>query len=271
MTPYDPSWFKINPQSALPLYYQIKQNLLDLLQSGKFAPGDLLPAEGEMGEYYGVSRLTVRQAVGELVREGMLVRERGRGTSVARPKTTHNMVRSSGFSERIREAGQHPSSRVLGYEVIPASAKVAENLQIPAGSMVYRLSRLRSVDGVPQMIEISHFPQAMFPGMEDVDFSKVSLYSTLAERYECLVMAADEVFEPVLLTSYEADLLDSKAKTAALMLEIVAYDQNGKRVEYNKSIVRGDKARLLFHVRRQILDDQEKHIQWTSSEVSKKG
>src|SRR6266508_1984332 len=270
MSPIDKSWFKINPQSALPLYYQIKQNLLEIVESGKITAGELLPAEGEMGEYYGVSRLTVRQAVGELVREGVLVRERGRGTFVARPKTTHSMVRTSGFSERIREAGQIPSSQVLSYEIIPAPANVAKNLQMAEGSPVYKLVRLRSVDGEPQMIETTHLPQARFPGMENIDFSQDSLYSTLADRFDCLVTAADEVFEPILLTSYEAGLLGTKTKAAALLLEIVAYDQYGDRVEYNKSIVRGDKARLLFHVRRQILNDRETRIQWASSELSKK-
>lgn len=270
MSTFESSWFKIDHHSALPLYYQIKQNLLDLLQSGKFVPGDLLPAEGEMGEYYGVNRLTVRQAVGELVREGLLLRERGRGTSVAHPKTTYVMARSSGFSERISETGQKPTSRVLSYEVIPAPANVAEYLQIPVESPVYRLTRLRLVGDVPHMIETTHLPQADFPGMEDADFSQVSLYSTLAERYQCFVASADEVFEPVLLTKSEAGLLDTKANAPALLLEIVAYDQNGRRVEYNKSIVRGDKARLLFHVRRQIMDDQEQRIQWTTSEPSQK-
>lgn len=270
MSPTNPSWFKINPQSALPLYYQIKQNLLELVESGKFAPGDLLPAESEMGEYYGVSRLTVRQAVGELVREGVLLRERGRGTFVASPKTTHAMLRSSGFSERIRETGQTPSSRVLSYEVVPAPASVAEYLQIPEGAPVYKLTRLRSVNGEPQMIEITHLPRDRYPGMEDVDFSRASLYSTLAERFGCNVVAADEIFEPVLTTTYEAELLGTKVKSAALLLEVVAYDQDGSRVEYNKSIVRGDKARLLFHVRRQIMNDQETLIQWTTSEPSQK-
>lgn len=268
MPPIDKSWFKIDPQSALPLYYQIKQNLLELVESGRFIAGDLLPAESEMGEYYGVSRLTVRQAVGELVREGVLLRERGRGTFVARPKTTHVMVRTSGFSERIKELGQTPSSKVLSYEVIPAPVNVAEYLHITEGDPVYKLVRLRSVDGEPQLIETTHLPQSMFPNMESVDFSQVSLYSTLAQKFDCLVTAADEVFEPVLVTSYEADLLGVKAKSAALLLEIVAYDQSGNRVEYNKSIVRGDKARLLFHVRRQIINDEETRIQWASSELS---
>jgi len=257
MTIIDQNWFKIDPQSALPLYYQIKQNLRELVESGKFSPGDSLPAEADMGSHYGVSRLTVRQAVGELVREGLLVRERGRGTFVARPKTTITMTRSTGFSERIRESGQSPSSRVLIFEVIPAPANIAENLLVGVNQPVYKLSRLRSVNAEVQMIETTYLSQDRFPGLEHFDFSKVSLYSTLAERFNCLVLAADEVFEPVLLTAYEASLLNAKTRSAALLLETIAFDQSGNQVEYTRSIVRGDKTRLLFQVRRQIRNDQE--------------
>ena len=118
------------------------------------------------------------------------------------------------------EAGQIPSSQVLSYEIIPAPANVSENLQITEGLPVYKLVRLRSVEGAPQLIETTHLPQGRFLGIEHIDFSRASLYSTLADRFDCLVTSADEVFEPVLLTSYEANLLGMKS--AALLLEIVA-------------------------------------------------
>lgn len=264
MSGFDRSWFKIDAHSKAPLYYQIKLNLHELIDSGRFAPGDMLPAESELGEYYGVNRLTVRQAVGELVSEGLLRRERGRGTFVSPPKTTHAMLRTAGFSERMRDEGRRPSNQVISFSVIPASARVAEQLHIEPGAHVYQLTRLRSADGEPQMLETTHLPYAMFPGLESVDFGHESLYSTLDNRFGCRVLAADMVFEPLLLTGYEAELLKTKANTAAQLLELVAYDQHGARVEYNRSIVRGDKARLLFHVRRQIWNEQESMIEWVS-------
>ncbi|MFN8485219.1 MAG: GntR family transcriptional regulator [Anaerolineae bacterium] len=264
MPQYERSWFKLDSHSKAPLYYQIKANLHELIDSGRLAPGDLLPAESELGEYYGVNRLTVRQAVGELVSEGLLRRERGRGTFVCPPKTTHAMLRSAGFSERMRDEGRQPSNQVISFEVVPASAKVAEQLQIEPGALVYQLTRLRLADDEPQMLETAYLPHGRFAGMETLDFGKASLYSTLDRRFGCRVIAADMVFEPILLTGYEAELLRTKPNTPAQLLELVAYDQNGDRVEYNKSIMRGDKARLLFHVRRQIWNEQETMIEWLS-------
>lgn len=269
-TNFDPKWFKLDPHSVTPLYYQIKQNLQELVDSGTFQPGQLLPAEGEMGQYYGVSRLTVRQAVGELVREGILRRERGVGTFVCSPKMTHSMLRTAGFSERMRDAGHIPSSQVLSFEVVPAPAKIAERLGLDPTDLVYKLSRLRCADGEPHMIETTFFSHNRFPGLEQMDFSQASLYSTLAERFDCLVVAADEVFEPVILNNYEMDLLKTKPNTPGLLLEVVAYDQDNFLVEYTKSVVRGDKARMLFHVKRRIWQDQETRIEWIASEALKK-
>ena len=262
MAQVDRSWFKLDANSKAPLYYQIKANLHELIDNGRLAAGDLLPAESELGEYYGVNRLTVRQAMSELVSEGLLRRERGRGTFVSPPKATLAMLRTTGFSERMRDEGRRPSNQVIRFEVIPASAKIAENLHLEPGALVYQLTRVRSADDEPQMLETTHLPYALFPGLEAIDFGRESLYSTLDERFGCRVIAADMVFEPILLTSYEANLLRTRANTPAQLLELVAYDQHGVRVEYNKSVVRGDKARLLFQVRRQIWNEQESMIEW---------
>lgn len=262
MNQIDRSWFKIDSQSKAPLYYEIKRNLLELIDSGKLSPGDVLPAESELGQCYGVNRLTVRQAVGELVNEGLLRRERGRGTFVCPPKPTHAMLRTAGFSERMREEGRQPSSQVLGFAVVAASAKVADHLRIERGAPVYELKRLRVADEEPQLLETTYLPCALFPGLEGVDFGRESLYSTLDSRFGCRVVAADMVFEPILLTRYEAQLLKVKPGVPAQLLELVAYDQHGARVEYNKSVVRGEAARLMFHVRRQIWNEQESMIEW---------
>ena len=242
------AWFRINNQSALPLYYQIKQNLLEMVTSGKILPGSLLPSEGEMGEYYGVARLTVRQAVGELVREGILLRERGRGTFVAHPKTIHPMVSPSSFSERIRKSGQTPSSKVLSFEVLPFTSELSGHLDAKPGDLVYKLKRIRYADGEPHMIQTTYLAKDRFPDLDKVDFSHTSLYATLEERYSCTITTADKVFEPVLLTKEEAIKLETHTGTPALIMEMDSFDQYGNRTEFTQAVVRGDKARILFRV-----------------------
>lgn len=240
--------FKIDTKSALPLYYQIKQNLSEIVSSGKFSPGDMLPSENEMGEYYGVTRLTVRQAVGELVRDGILVRERGRGTFVAQPKLTHKMVHATGFNERIRETGLTPSTKVLSFEIVPAIDEVSNQLNLEPDELVYKLVRLRCIDEDPNMIQTTYFTKNRFPGLESVDFSINSLYKTFEDRFNVLIINADKVFEPVLLTSKDAKLLESKVGAPALLMEAVAFDQNGNKVEFTKSLIRGDKSRIAVRV-----------------------
>ena len=240
--------FKINPQSAMPLYYQIKQNLFDIVSSGVFSAGDLLPSESEMGSYYGVTRLTIRQAVGELVREGILVRERGRGTFVAQPKLIHVMEHAVGFSERIRNAGMTPSTKVLSYDIVPALQDFSEHLGVNPEEPVYKLVRLRLIDGEPNMIQTTYLSTKKYPDMADVDFSKTSLYGILETRFGTLIVNAKKVFEPVLLTKKEATLLNTKAGTPALLMEVIAFDQFGNRVEFTQSLVRGDKSRIAVSV-----------------------
>jgi GntR family transcriptional regulator len=240
--------FTINSQSPLPLYYQIKQNLLDIVSSGAFASGDMLPSENEMGEYYGVTRLTVRQAVGELVAEGILVRERGRGTFVAQQKLTHVMDHAVGFSERIRATGHTPSTIVVSFDVIPALSEFGEHLQIDQNDLVYRLVRIRCVDDEPNMIQTTYLSKSKFPGLDEVDYSTHSLYSEMEKRFGTLIVNLDRVFEPVLLGKKDAALLNAKPGSPALLMEVYAYDQHGQRVEFTQSLVRGDKSRIAIKV-----------------------
>ncbi len=245
----DPKVFLVDARSITPLYYQIKQNLRDLIEGQVLRVDQLLPSERELGAYYGVSRLTVRQAIGELVHEGLLRRERGVGTFVAHPKLTQALGRVVGFSERVRQAGHVPSSRVLALEVLPAPAALARRLYVDEGAPLYKLVRLRCSDGEPVMLETAYLAQARFPGLENVNLAEASLYDTLATLFNCWVVEAEETLEPVIMNSYEVAMLGAEANTPGLLVEVLSFDQQGQVVEVGKSIVRGDKSRYLFHIR----------------------
>lgn len=251
-TRIDPSIFTIDPASVVPLYHQIKQNLRELIENEVLPADHCLPAERELAEYYGVNRLTVRQALTELVSEGMLRRQRGIGTFVAGPKLTQVMARVMGFSERVQEAGRRPSSRLISLEVIPAPAMVARNLNLDIHTPVYKLVRLRCSDEEAVMLETAFLPEARFPDLERIDFAKASLYHVLAERFDCLIVEADETLEPVIMTGYEVEMLQAEAGTPGLLVETVAYDQHGAAVEFGKSVVRGDKSRYYFRIKTQV-------------------
>jgi GntR family transcriptional regulator len=194
----------------------------------------------------------VRQAMKELVSEGMLYRQRGVGTFIANPKLTQIMGRVTGFSERVQEVGRKPSSQEISLEIVPASTRVARSLNLEPDTPLIKLIRLRCADVEPIMLETAFLPQARFPDLIEVDFSDGSLYRVLAEKFNCRIVEADETLEPVIMTDYEVEVLEAEPGTPGLLIETVAYDQNGIAVEFGKSVVRGDKSRFYFRIKTHI-------------------
>jgi len=246
----DDSQFTIDTESPIPLYHQIKQNLRELMDSEVLTSGQALPSERKLAEVYGVNRLTARRAVGDLVREGLLIRQRGVGTFVAEPKLIQNMQRVQGFSERVRESGRAPSSRLISLETTMIPVHVAQRTDMPAETQIYKLVRLRSVDGEPVILETAYLPQERFPDLSAVDFSAATLYQILAERYDCVPAESEETLEPVILTDYEQELLETDTGALGMLVEAVTRNQVGHVVEFSHSIVRGDRCRYFFHIRR---------------------
>src|SRR6266513_39474 len=115
--------------SPLPRYYQLKEIMRERVQSDEWMPGDLIPSERELGEQYGISRMTARQAITELVNEGLFYREQGKGTFVSRHKITQQLIRLTGFTEDIRARGQRPGAKVLSARMVPADEATAEKLR----------------------------------------------------------------------------------------------------------------------------------------------
>ena len=197
----------------LPLYHQIKQNFRELIENDILKEGDLIPSERELAEAYGVNRLTVRQALNDLVSEGVLRRQRGIGTFVAQPKLTQSLGRVLGFSERVKEAGRAPSSQVVSSEIVPAPLAIARKLEVPPKSRLFKMVRLRCSDDEPVMLETCYLPLDRFNDLDEVDFSRESLYRVLAERYSCIITEAEETLEPVIMTDYEVQMLKAIAGT----------------------------------------------------------
>src|SRR6266480_6637171 len=135
--------------SPLPRYYQLKEIMRERIRTGEWKPGDLIPSERELGEKYGISRMTARQAITDLVNEGLFYREQGKGTFVSRHKITQQLIRLTGFTEDIRARGQRPGAKVLSARMVPADETTAERLRIKPGLLICRLNRLRLADEEP--------------------------------------------------------------------------------------------------------------------------
>jgi GntR family transcriptional regulator len=168
--------------------------------------GSATPSERQLAEETGVSRMTARRAIDELVREGLLTREVGRGTFVARP-TVSVPLQLTSFTEDMRARGYVPSSRLLSLGTIPATEQVAAVMHIPAGADVVLLSRLRLADGMPMAIERSHLRGDLFPGLDRYDFGADSLYRVLVEEYGVRFEAGEQVIRAGIVRDADADTL----------------------------------------------------------------
>ncbi|MFN8521068.1 MAG: GntR family transcriptional regulator [Chloroflexota bacterium] len=235
--------------AGLPLYRRIQADLRTRMDRGDLAPGTRIETEQELMARYGVSRATIRQALGGLIAQGLLEIRRGLGTYVRARAVEHVMGGFYTFSREIERHGMTPRTRALSVRVEAADERVAAMLGIAAGVPVVALSLLRLADDQPVLAETSWLPAARFPGLEEVDFDRARLYDTLITRYGVRPVRAHEAFEPVLLTAAEADLLDRRRGDPALRVERTAYDAAGEVLEYCRSTVRSDRYRYSVELR----------------------
>jgi GntR family transcriptional regulator len=234
---------------GLPLYRRIEADLRDRIRTGELTPGARVETEVELMERYGVSRATVRQALGGLIATGALEVRRGLGTYVASARFEHTIGGFYSFSREIERAGRRPGTRVLDLRLEPADETVAAALGIGVAATVVALRRLRLADAEPLVVETSRLPAARFPGLEEVDFSTVRLYDVLTTAYGCRPTRARETFEPILLRADEAQLLGQRRGGPALRLERIAFDQDDDPIEHCRSTVRGDRYRYAVELR----------------------
>ncbi len=234
----------LNPHSVIPLYHQLKEILKENIESGVWKPGDRIPSENELRKQYDVSRNTVIKALEELVQEGLLRREQGRGTFVSSPKISHSLTGFYSFSNVLRANGLEPKDVILVLERRIAKPSIARHLQLTGSQEVWVLKRLRCAGDEPIMLETSHLPQNRGPRIERADLENRSLYDYLEQKHGILVTRAKEIFEPVLIRDYESRYLRVPEGYPALLLDRIAYDSQGRPVEFCRSIVRGDRCRF---------------------------
>jgi GntR family transcriptional regulator len=234
----------LDKQSPVPLYYQLAEMLRERIHSGQLRPGDQLPAERELSDQAGISRMTARQAVAYLVRQGMLEVKPGIGTFVAAPKLTHDALHLLSFTEEMMRHGGAVSSRVLEQSVTTAPLRVAAGLRIAAGDPVVKIVRLRLVDGAPLLLETIFAPARLCPGLERALLENRSLYAILEEEYGLHLQFARQTIEATVANEFESEIFAIPLDTPMLLLEGVAYDQQERPVESFKAIYRGDRFKF---------------------------
>ena len=229
----------------VPLYHQLKMLILRKIEEGHLKPDDQLPPEDKLAQAYGVSKITVRQALRELSAEGYIRRQQGRGTFVQRPRVEQGLRELTSFTDEMRRHGLASTSRVLEQDVSAAPPEVATKLTIGPQAQVFRLRRLRLADGEPMGVQTAYLPLDLVPGIGDAPFAGGSLYELLQSRYGLHPAAARETYCVVPAGRDEAGLLRVAAGSPAMAAERVTFLADGRALEYVQSVMRGDRYRIV--------------------------
>jgi GntR family transcriptional regulator len=221
---------------------ETRERVLELIEA--LAVGDSIPSERQLGGDLGVSRLTVRAALDELVREGYLIRRRGAGTFVAEPKVAKGIDINS-FSDDMRARGWTPASRTLDLRVVPAGARLGRILHVSPAEPVVAVKRLRLADAEPMAIELLHVRQSLVPGMTALDLEQNSFYDLLASRYDLSIVGGSQTIEPTVTNEEESSALGVPLHSPALLFERVTRSASDEIIEFTSSTYRGDRYRLV--------------------------
>ena len=233
------------------LYYQLAERLREQIAAGKLRAGDKLDSERDLSFQHGMSRMTVRQALGQLEREGLLIVKSGVGTFVAEPKLTYDAVNLLGFTETMLGKTGTLSSKVISQKLILASAPISQALKLTSPQEIIEIKRVRLIDKVPMAIETSYLPAQRFAGLETMNLSRASLYAILEDLYNVKPYVAEQTIEASTASSLEQKLLKIDKRISVLQIEGTSFDQNHRPVEFFRSSFRGDRFKVSVISQRQ--------------------
>lgn len=235
---------RLQRNHPLPLYAQLRDTLRADLLAGRLRAHEQLPSERELCARFHVSRMTVRQALLDLAREGLIYSRAGKGTFASDPKIDQQLKTLSGFSQDMRSRGSVPSSRVLEAKTERADVRLARILKLSPGDKVIVLTRVRLSDSIPLAIETAHLPHALCPHLLRHDFARESLYAVLEREYGYRLTRAEQTIEAALARPREAALLQLTLPAPVLVMERLTYTDQGVLIEYVHSIYRGDRYKF---------------------------
>lgn len=231
---------RLDRTSPVPLYHQLRLTLEEWARSRQASSEDCLPTEAELSEMFGVSRITVRQALASMLADGILYRKRARGRIfLAPPKVHQHLTRLSGFfTDDLLAAGLEPSTRVLSVERLPADT-FAERLQLDKAATIFKIERLHEGNGQPMAFQASYVPEAVCPNLDRLDCSR-SIFRLLQESGRPIARGIQRVWvRPA--SKRERELLILGRQAEVIDVERLSVDPRGIPVEYFAAALRTDR------------------------------
>jgi len=238
----------IDRNSPVPLYYQVKQSLLEKLEDGTWKPGDLVPSEQELQEVYGVSRITVRQALSELTHEGRFERHRGQGTFVANKQLVHNPSKRVSITELMREQDIEPVWQIRQRDFVTPLPNVAEALGVRSNSKVYFVDFLLSANKEPIGRHLTYLTKPVAESGNVASLSDLELGDFFRNLPNREGIQVSRTIQSVPASSEEAKLLKVKAGFPILSIEVTYSDANGNPIEHLRANYRGDRFQFQLDI-----------------------
>jgi GntR family transcriptional regulator len=227
---------------GLPYYVQVADHLREEISSGRWTPGELIPSEAGLCEAFGVSRTAIRQALAELVAEGLLHKEKGRGTFVSRPHVSLGVQETRGFYDEMAERGRPVQTTILLQDTDTIPPALAPELGVAMGSQVVRLQRIRTVGDENLVFVTTYLPLPRFAPIVDLDLTSVSLYAVLAETFGVQARTGRRRIEAVRAADPVTRHLQVPKGTPLLRVTAVNVDKSGDPFEVFEAYYRGDRT-----------------------------
>ena len=237
--------------SALPLYSQLREHLRSQILEGIYPAHSQLPSESELGASFKVSRITVRQALSDLQRENLIFKVPGKGAFVAKPKTFQPLTQLEGFAAAMERMGHEVRNKVLSQRIVEASPSVARRLELPAGSEVAEIQRVRMVDREPISYEMTYLPVEVGQRLFSEDLAGRDIFAILENDFAIPLGHADLQIDAVPADEILARTLTATEGAALLRIERLTHRLSGPPLDFERLYFRGDAFQYRLRLSRQ--------------------
>lgn len=239
----------IDKHSPLPLYFQLEEQIKKSIESEELQPGDTLPSERELSENYQISRMTVRQAITNLVNKGYLYREKGKGTFVSSQKFEQNLQGLTSFTEDMKARSLVPGSKLLHFEIYPAEEEIKQRLCLDEEELIYKIKRLRLANDEPIAVETSYLPVKLIPGLTP-DILGKSLYTYIENELQLSIGHAAQTVEAAIVSEEDRKHLNIHKGVPVLLIQRETFLEEGTPLEVVKSSYRADRYKFKIDIER---------------------
>jgi GntR family transcriptional regulator len=230
--------------SEIPYYLQIYGELKDRIETQAYKPNEMLPSENELAEEFNVTRITVRNAIKRLKDEGKIYTKKGKGSFVNPPKIVQDLYKVYSFGREFDEKGYTLESTVIEAYIDKCSGTVQKNLQLQAEDFVFTIRRIRKLDNIPVIAEVSYLPAKLIPGVTIEEVQGTPIYDLLEKKYKLNIIKAKEYLDPAVADEYYSGLLEVEIGTPLFSTERVTYTNGDRPIDYRRCIIRSDKFRF---------------------------